>query len=128
MYINEISKKLKITARAIRHYEEIGVITSKRLANNYRQFDEENIDKLKFLVRARKLGFSLAECKELIKLFKNTNRQSEKVRNIAKNKLESIKKQINELIDLKQSLEWLVMKCPGNSKPDCPIIDELAKD
>jgi len=127
MYITEISKKLKITTRAIRHYEEIGIIKSKRLANNYRYFDEANIDKLKFLVRARNLGFSLEECRELIKLFQNNNRKSENVRNIAKNKLKNITKQINELKDLKKSLEWLVMKCPGNNRPDCPIIDELAK-
>ena len=77
MFITEISKKLKITTRAIRHYEEIGIIRSKRLENNYRYFDEVNVDKLKFLVRARKLGFSLEECKELILLFENDNRKSE---------------------------------------------------
>ena len=127
MFITEIAKKLKITSRAIRHYEEVGIITSKRLNNNYRYFDEENIDKLKFLVRARNLGFSLEECKELIKLFENENRKSESVRDIAKNKLENINNQINELNDLKKSLEWLLKKCPGNDKPDCPIIEELAK-
>ena len=127
MFIKDLSKKLKITARAIRHYEEIGIITSKRMENNYRYFDESNLDKLKFLVRARKLGFSLEECKELIKLFENDNRKSENVRNIAKNKLENIDKQIQELKDLKKSLEWLVLKCPGDEKPDCPIINELAR-
>ena len=128
MFISELSKKLKITSRAIRHYEDIGIIKSKRMNNNYRYFDASNIDKLKFLVRARNLGFSLEECKELIVLFKNDNRKSEHVRNIAKNKLATVTKQINELVDLKISLEWLVKKCPGNSKPDCPIISELAKD
>ena len=128
MFISEISKKLNITKRAIRHYEDLGIIKSNRMNNNYRYFDQVNIDKLKFLVRARKLGFSLEECKELITLFKNNNRKSEHVRNIAKNKLASIIKQINELKDLKTSLEWLVKKCPGNDKPDCPIISELAKD
>ena len=128
MFISEISKKLNITKRAIRHYEDLGIIKSNRMNNNYRYFDQVNIDKLKFLVRARKLGFSLEECKELITLFKNNNRKSEHVRNIAKNKLASITKQINELKDLKTSLEWLVKKCPGNDKPDCPIISELAKD
>ena len=127
MFIKDLSKKLKITTRAIRHYEEIGIITSKRMENNYRYFDESNLDKLKFLVRARKLGFSLEECKELIKLFENDNRKSENVRNIAKNKLENIDKQIKELKDLKKSLEWLVLKCPGDGKPDCPIINELAR-
>ena len=128
MLISEISKKLRITTRAIRHYEDIGIIKSKRLDNNYRYFDDINVDKLKFLVRARNLGFTLDECKELIVLFQNDKRKSKNVRNIAKNKLASITKQINELSDLKKSLEWLVKKCPGNSKPDCPIINELAKD
>lgn len=128
MLISEISKKLRITTRAIRHYEDIGIIKSKRLDNNYRYFDDINVDKLKFLVRARNLGFTLEECKELIVLFQNDKRKSKNVRNIAKNKLASITKQINELRDLKKSLEWLVKKCPGNSKPDCPIINELAKD
>ncbi len=128
MFISELSKKLKITARTIRHYEEIGIISSRRQNNNYRFFVEADIDKLKFLVRARNLGFSLEECKELIALFENNNRKSENVRNIAKNKLIDLKKQINELKDLEKSLEWLVKKCPGNNKPDCPIINELAKD
>ena len=127
MFITEISKKLKITTRAIRHYEEIGIISSKRLENNYRYFDEVNVDKLKFLVRARKLGFSLKECKELIKLFQNDKRKSESVQKIAKNKVNILAKQIQELKDLKKSLEWLILKCPGNAKPDCPIINELAR-
>ena len=128
MYISEISKKLKITSRTVRYYEDIGIITSKRLENNYRFYDDKNIDKLKFLVRARKLGFALAECKELIKLFENKNRKSQNVRLIAKIKIESLTKQLKEIEDLKSSLEWLVKKCPGDNKPDCPIIDELAKD
>ncbi len=127
MFITEISKKLRITTRAIRHYEEIGIIRSKRLENNYRYFDEVNVDKLKFLVRARKLGFSLEECKELIKLFQNDKRKSESVQKIAKNKVYNLAKQIQELKDLKKSLEWLILKCPGNAKPDCPIINELAR-
>ena len=57
MLITEIAKKLNITPRTIRHYEEIGVIKSNRLKNNYRHFNTENINKLKFLVRARNLGF-----------------------------------------------------------------------
>ena len=127
MYINEVSKKLNITTRAIRHYEELGIVSSKRLVNNYRYFNQENVNKLNFLVKARKLGFSLNECRELIILFNNTNRESQNVRNIAKKKLEDITLQINELKDFQKSLQWLIKKCPGNSKPDCPIIDELAK-
>ena len=128
MFISELSKKLNITTRAIRYYEDLGIISSKRQNNNYRYFDVKNIEKLKFLVRARKLGFSLEESKQLIILFQNDNRKSANVKDIAKNKLNSISKQINELEDLKKSLEWLIKECPGNDKPDCPIINELASD
>ena len=128
MLIKQVAKKLNITTRTIRHYEDLRIIKSDRLENNYRVYDEKNYDKLKFLVRARNLGFSLKECKELIKLFENNTRQSSLVREIAKKKLNDIKLQIKELDNLKASLEWLVNKCPGNEKPDCPIIDELAKD
>ena len=128
MFIKQVAKKLKITTRSIRHYEDLGIIKSDRLKNNYRVYDAKNYDKLKFLVRARNLGFSLKECKNLIKLFENDTRQSSSVRKIAKKKLNDIKLQIKELDNLKVSLEWLVKKCPGNEKPDCPIIEELAKD
>ena len=128
MLIQQVAKKLNITTRTIRHYEDLGIIKSKRLENNYRVYDTKNYDKLKFLVRARNLGFSLKECKELIKLFENDSRQSSSVREIAKKKLNDLKLQIQELDNLKVSLEWLVKKCPGNEKPNCPIIDELAKD
>ena len=128
MFIQQVAKKLKITTRSIRHYEDLGIIKSDRLKNNYRVYDTNNYDKLKFLVRAKNLGFSLKECKNLIKLFENDTRQSASVREIAKKKLNDIKLQIKELDNLRVSLEWLVKKCPGNEKPDCPIIDELAKD
>ena len=127
MLISELSKKLKITTRAIRHYEDKGIIKSLRLINNYRYFDQLNVDKLKFLVRARNLGFSLEECNELIILFQNDNRKSESVRNIAIKKLDKINNRIKELTDLKKSLQSLVKQCPGNDKPVCPIIDELSK-
>ena len=128
MFIQQVAKKLNITTRTIRHYEDLGIIKSDRLENNYRVYDRKNYDKLKFLVRARNLGFSLKECQELIKLFENDTRESVSVRNIAKKKLNDLNIQIKELNNLKVSLEWLVKKCPGNEKPDCPIIDELAKD
>ena len=81
---------------------------------------------MKFISRARKLGFSIDECSSLISLFGNQKRRSAEVRKIAIIKNDELKKQIHELKDLQKSLEWLIKKCPGNDKPDCPIIDELA--
>ena len=67
MFIQQVAKKLNITTRTIRHYEDLGIIKSDRLENNYRVYDQKNYDKLKFIVRARSLGFSLKECRELMK-------------------------------------------------------------
>ena len=81
---------------------------------------------MKFISRARKLGFSINECSSLISLFDNKKRKSAEVRKIAIIKNDELKRQIQELEDLQKSLEWLIKKCPGNDKPNCPIIEELA--
>lgn len=126
MKISEVAIKAGITIRAVRHYEELKLVQSKRLSNNYREYSKETLDKLKFISRARKLGFSIDECSSLISLFGNQKRRSAEVRKIAIIKNDELKKQIHELKDLQKSLEWLIKKCPGNDKPNCPIIDELA--
>ncbi len=126
MKIGELAKETSMTVRAIRYYEELKLIKSNRLINNYRDYDKEALFKVKFIVRAKKLGFTINECSSLIKLFNNNNRKSSEVINIAKIKRDNINSQIEELKDLKKSLEWLIAKCPGNDKPACPILDEIA--
>ena len=126
MKIGEVALKAGITNRAIRHYEELNLIKSNRLSNNYRVYSKEAVDKVKFISRARKLGFSINECSSLISLFDNKKRKSAEVRKIAIIKNDELKRQIQELEDLQKSLEWLIKKCPGNDKPNCPIIEELA--
>ncbi len=126
MKIGEVALKAGVTNRAIRHYEELNLIKSNRLSNNYRVYSKEAVDKVKFISRARKLGFSINECFSLISLFDNKKRKSAEVRKIAIIKNDELKRQIQELEDLQKSLEWLIKKCPGNDKPNCPIIEELA--
>tara|TARA_B100000401_G_C52716974_1_gene676693 strand:- start:28 stop:411 length:384 start_codon:yes stop_codon:yes gene_type:complete len=126
MKIGEVALKAGVTNRAIRHYEELNLIKSNRLSNNYRVYSKETLDKVKFISRARKLGFSINECSSLISLFDNKKRKSAEVRKIAIIKNDELKIQIQELEDLQKSLEWLIKKCPGNDKPNCPIIEELA--
>ena len=126
MIISEVSKKLGITVRAIRHYEELGLIKSARADNNYRTYNKDTFDKIKFLARGRRLGFSINECRILLHLFNNKNRSSSEVRSIAEEKIIKLASQIKELQDLKDSLVWLTNKCPDDNKPNCPILDELA--
>ena len=126
MKIGELATKAGVTNRAIRYYEELKLIKSDRLANNYREYNKDALDKVRFISRARKLGFSIDECSSLISLFSNETRKSYEVRQLAISKNNKLKKQIKELKDLQKSLEWLIKKCPGNDKPNCPILDELS--
>ena len=126
MKISEIAKETGLTVRAIRYYEELNLIKSDRLDNNYRDYDKEALFKVRFISRSRKLGFSVDECSSLIKLFNDNNRHSSEVIKIAKIKRNKLNDQIKELQDLKKSLDWLIKKCPGDDKPNCPILDELS--
>tara|TARA_Y100001954_G_C15283365_1_gene347824 strand:- start:66 stop:449 length:384 start_codon:yes stop_codon:yes gene_type:complete len=126
MKIGELAAKAGVTNRAIRYYEELKLIKSNRLSNNYREYNKDALDKVRFISRARKLGFSIDECSSLISLFSNETRKSYEVRQLAISKNNKLKKQIKELKDLQKSLEWLIKKCPGNDKPNCPILEELS--
>ena len=126
MKIGELATKAGVTNRAIRYYEELKLIKSDRLANNYREYTKDALDKVRFISRAKKLGFSIDECSSLISLFNNETRKSYEVRQLAISKNNKLKKQIKELKDLQKSLEWLIKKCPGNDKPNCPILEELS--
>ena len=126
MKIGELAAKAGVTNRAIRYYEELKLIKSNRLSNNYREYNKDALDKVRFISRARKLGFSIDECSSLISLFNNETRKSYEVRQLAISKNDKLKKQIKELKDLQKSLEWLIKKCPGNDKPNCPILEELS--
>ena len=126
MKVGELAAKAGVTNRAIRYYEELKLIKSNRLSNNYREYNKDALDKVRFISRARKLGFSIDECSSLISLFSNKTRKSYEVRQLAISKNDKLKKQIKELKDLQKSLEWLIKKCPGNDKPNCPILEELS--
>ena len=126
MKIGELAAKAGVTKRAVRYYEELKLIKSNRLFNNYREYNKDALDKVRFISRAKKLGFSIDECSSLISLFNNETRKSYEVRQLAISKNDKLKKQIKELKDLQKSLEWLIKKCPGNDKPNCPILDELS--
>ena len=90
MKIGEMAKETGITVRAIRYYEELNLIKSVRLYNNYRDYNKEALFKVRFISRARKIGFSIDECSSLIKLFNNNNRKSSEVIKIAKIKRDKI--------------------------------------
>lgn len=125
MNIGEAAKKSGLPAKTIRYYEDIGLITPLRDANGYRAFRESDIHKLAFLGRARALGFTIEDCRNLLALWEDQDRASADVRAIAKDHLRQIEEKIAGLQDMQATLSDLVRDCAGDDRPDCPILSRL---
>ena len=128
MNIGTVAKRTGLPAKTIRYYEEIGLVSPLRQENGYRSYRPTDLDKLAFLQRSRRLGFSIEECRQLLSLYEDRNRASADVKAVAKRHLVEIEARITELIELKTTLEHLVATCHGDDRPDCPILASLARD
>lgn len=129
MLIKEAAARSGITAKAIRYYESIGLIhPPARAQSNYRTYTERDLHILKFIERARNLGFTLAECRTLLMLYEDKSRASADVKALALQHLDDIDAKIAELKSLRRTIESLAQACHGDARPDCPILDELAKE
>ena len=126
MNIKDASAKVGLPAKTIRYYEDIGLITPDRAANGYRDFSDAHLHKLTFLARARGLGFSVDDCRNLLALWEDQSRASADVRAIAKEHLTEIEEKIAGLQDMASTLSNLVNECAGYTRPDCPILTGLA--
>ena len=126
MNIGETAKATGLPAKTIRYYEEIGLVVPERRGNGYRDYGEPQVHKLRFVRRARNLGFSVADCRSLLSLYEDRNRASADVKALARTRLTEIDGKIVELQGLRASLHDLVEACSGDSRPDCPILDDLA--
>ncbi|MCV0425725.1 MAG: Cu(I)-responsive transcriptional regulator [Roseibium sp.] len=126
MNIGTASEMSLLPAKTIRYYEEIGLVEPCRTGNGYRDFSEADIERLKFLQRARSLGFSIEECRELLSLYQDRNRASADVKALTGTKIREIDRKIAELMSLKRVLTTLMDACHGDDRPECPIIDDLA--
>jgi Cu(I)-responsive transcriptional regulator len=126
MNIGEVAERTGLPAKTIRYYEEIGLIRPLRGANGYRAFRESDAHKLDFLGRARGLGFTIEECRDLLALWEDRGRASADVRAIAEAHLARIAAKIAELTAMQATLGDLVRACHGDDRPDCPILAGLA--
>jgi len=127
MNIKDASARVGLPPKTIRYYEDIGLVTPDRAANGYRDFSDAHLHKLAFLARARSLGFSIDDCRDLLALWENSDRASADVRAIAKDHLSQIEAKIAGLEDMRATLADLIHACSGDARPDCPIIDRLQK-
>jgi MerR family copper efflux transcriptional regulator len=127
MNISTAAKAAGINAKVIRHYESEGIIPkAKRTDSGYRSYDGTDVHIFRFVKKARDLGFSLAEIKKLLGLWRNKNRKSADVKSIASKHIDILNQKIRELEAMKTALENLSLYCHGNDRPECPILDDLA--
>lgn len=126
MNIGIASEKSGLPSKTIRYYEDIGLLSPARTNNGYRDYSIADVHRLRFLQRSRSLGFSVDECRQLLSLYHDKERESADVKAIAQAKLVEIDRKIAELSGLRGLLHHLVEHCHCDERPDCPIIDELA--
>lgn len=127
MNINEVAKRTQLTPKAIRFYEEKGLITPPaRAANGYRTYRQQHIEELNLLHQARQVGFSLPECKDLLDLYKNPHRRSADVKSRTLARIDEIDNQIKQLQSMRALLSELANQCPGDDSEHCPIIEGLS--
>ena len=126
MNIGEVARASGLPAKTIRYYEDIGLISPDRNTNGYRDFAGADLHKLAFLARARSLGFTIENCRNLLSLYEDRDRASADVKAIALNHLDQIERKIAELEGLKQTLSQLAERCHGDDRPDCPILEDLS--
>jgi MerR family gold-responsive transcriptional activator of gol and ges genes len=126
MKIGEAAERSGVTAKMIRYYESIGLLApAPRRDNSYRDFDARDVHDLLFIRRARSLGFSIDEITRLLALWRDKQRPSREVKEIASAHIEELSKRIAELQSMVSTLKHLSSHCHGDQRPDCPILDDL---
>ncbi|MCC5966387.1 MAG: Cu(I)-responsive transcriptional regulator [Natronohydrobacter sp.] len=126
MNIGAAAKASGVSAKMIRYYEETGLIPpAGRTAAGYRVYSDQDVHMLRFIRRARDLGFSVEGIRELLGLWRDQSRQSADVKRLALAHVADLRRKIAELEDMASTLEALASACHGNDRPDCPILSEL---
>ena len=128
MNIGQAAKQSGLSAKMIRYYEDIGLIdAAKRTDAGYRIYTEQDVKTLNFIRHARELGFSAEQMKGLISLWKNTDRSSAEVKQLALKHIDDLNQKIKTLQEMVNTLEQSVSCCAGNKSPDCSILKKKKK-
>jgi MerR family transcriptional regulator, copper efflux regulator len=126
MRIGEASRQSGVSQRMIRHYEAIGLIpAAARRDSGYRDYDARDVNTLRFIRRARDLGFPVEEIGRLLALWHDRGRSSAEVKALALSRAAELERKARQLDEMRRSLEHLAAHCHGDGRPDCPILDEL---
>lgn len=126
MKIGQVSAAANVSQRMIRHYEKIGLIApAERRDSGYRDYDQRDVHTLRFIGRARDLGFGLEEIRQLLALWHDRSRSSADVKALALARAAELKRKARQLDSMRRSLERLAKDCHGDDGADCPIIEDL---
>jgi MerR family transcriptional regulator, copper efflux regulator len=126
MNIGKAAERSGLPPKTIRYYEEIGLLRPARRDNRFRDYADRDVHELRFIARARGLGFSVEECRHLLGLYRDKDRSSADVRAAARQHIEEIRSKIAELKSMERTLAQLIASCHGDSRPDCPILAGIA--
>jgi MerR family transcriptional regulator, copper efflux regulator len=125
--IGEAARASGVSAKMIRHYEDTGVVPKPpRTVAGYRLYREADVHTLRFVHRARELGFPVKEIAALVGLWHNRRRSSAEVQRVARRHLATLERKIVQMEAMRRTLRHLVHACHGDERPDCPILDDLA--
>ena len=126
MNIGAASAASGVSAKMIRHYEAIGLLRpAARRQNSYRDYGSHDVHELRFIGRARKLGFSMTEISGLLALWRDKGRPSREVKTIAERHVAELERRIAEMRGIADTLRDLVRCCRGDDRPECPILANL---
>jgi Cu(I)-responsive transcriptional regulator len=129
MNIGEAADAAGVSAKMIRHYEQIGLMpAASRTEAGYRQYGPRDISILRFIRQSRRLGFSMAQIADLMGLWSNRGRSSREVKALAQGHLDMLEQKLRELAEMQSALKALVLSCHGDDDPHCAILDGLAVD
>lgn len=127
MDIGRAAQATGVSAKMIRHYESIGLLPkAKRTLANYRVYGPNDVHTLRFIKRARALGFTMSDIKELVGLWQNHSRSSAAVKSHAGRHVRGLREKIAQLQSMVDTLEHLAKHCHGDDRPECPILDDLS--
>jgi MerR family copper efflux transcriptional regulator len=126
MTIGEAAQRSGVPAKTIRYYESIGLLApAARRDNRYRAYGERDVETLRFIQRARSLGFPLRDVAALLALYRDRNRSSHDVKRLALERVAALDRKIAELTQIRDTVAALAERCHGDHRPDCPILDDL---
>ncbi len=127
MQIGTLSSASGVSAKMIRYYEETGLIpAADRRESGYRDYGDNDLHRLRFVQRARELGFSMDQLRQLLRLWNDTNRPSREVKAVALEHIAELEEKARKLQGFADTLRALADSCDGDERSNCPILVDLS--